>query len=415
MTLALPESQHHISRPELSGEEFKLLSKRMESTDPPVSEDALHESLLTLGRGKSSELLTLAIDKLPYLMGQVIANPANVEDAELHALTFVERLLRHIENKDDYLHFLKVTKAIKDILPASPLSGWAVRRAIKQLFNQDASLARETSSEIFAALGLDYSKYESAWMETGAAPEAFDATCLIENVYSVVRMEQLRKGICKELAKPPFRIMSPARFGVDALVRQYDQRNDEKLSYGNFIASRYDREGAIFSIRQTIDQFTMSLAGDDGCAVRFYEVADNAQVDEAFAHTKFYGQELEFSVWFGHGGLRTLRNGPEERMAQDPDRIALTIPLLETIYRDDGLRAKYHYAFKEKAQLFLMSCGSAEGEGRTSLAARTAYALGIAVLGLTESTHVVELTGRRLKGGRLALDVVPAEGEVLLF
>jgi hypothetical protein len=174
--------------------------------------------------------------------------------------------------------------------------------------------------------GVPYCTYEKAvhyWalkysgLDTSQLEDAWDAGCDDErprygrwNVNTISRLEVQRPGAAKELMDK-FGIRNFARFPVEVLVDQFDNRDDADTPYGVMVMSTADKRGAFKSdtkralVKQIADQSKAI-----GQHFRIFEFNGNVELSRIpFKLHWRYKKPISYLAWVNHSSFDNFRTG----------------------------------------------------------------------------------------------------------
>lgn len=233
-------------------------------------------------------------------------------------------------------------------------------------------------AEEIGKAGLDLTVLEAAWSQAGF--EDRNDSYRILNIFQLLRLEREVPGAALELFNQ-FGIADFARYPLDALITQYEQRENIETPYGIMLYPRSDWNGAFYNDVDMIREFSDSLG--DTAALRFVECESKIDIARQLLslQQKYEkaegGHKISFAVICGHGNRELMDFGGKD------ERHRLNISDLS----GQGI-ARTKAFFEDDATLVLFSCTTGEEGG---LGQQLSGALELTVIapdGITSPTSI---------------------------
>jgi hypothetical protein len=169
--------------------------------------------------------------------------------------------------------------------------------------------------DMLQSRGIDYGKASECW---GLASGMFSSVYERANLTRIAELEKERTGICKTLFEE-FDIINFARWPMDMMIRQYDDRNNADLQYGSIVAAASDAHGTMWMHGQALAGLFRQLDEmEPRAAVRVYETDNKIGMARAWVTAgRRYGP-MGFRVVVGHGSEEGVGLGDLKHSTNDP-------------------------------------------------------------------------------------------------
>lgn len=165
--------------------------------------------------------------------------------------------------------------------------------------------------------GLNYDLTMQAWEES-TSPEKVPEI-VKKNFLQVLKLEEKRPGITLILSKD-FGINDFARYPIEMLIKQYDERENLELPYGIIMNARGDYNGFLYQ-NERVYQRLLEQLEDVGYGVRVLEAGTRYDIArKLITLDKKYGREakISFGVFSGHGSETSIEFSELVRSGKEP-------------------------------------------------------------------------------------------------
>ena len=169
-----------------------------------------------------------------------------------------------------------------------------------------------------AEANLDLTEFEEGWKSAGR-DEDFERH-RIHNIFQILRLEGFAPGSSRALHRQ-FGIVNFARYPLELLQEQFENREREDLPYGILLYPYADWNSSFYSDEPILEKFHTSLKG--AYQLRVLEASDKREIarhlidlNRAY-HEPSGGQPIAFAVIGGHGSEEQIQfggSGPSQRL-----------------------------------------------------------------------------------------------------
>lgn len=186
----------------------------------------------------------------------------------------------------------------------------------------------------------------------------------LENLAMIDKLEAQQPGICKILYEE-FGIIDFARYPLELLVRQYQERDRTDLPYGIILFPRTDHNGAFAQKPEVLGNLLKQV--ESRYLLRVIEAGGvNQGLQRLSSLQRRYGR-ISFGIIGGHGTQRSIQFGQGEVHAFT-DRTSLKKEsgelILDAIQNQSRrAQAAARLLFGENAPLVLVSCSTGQEQG----------------------------------------------------
>jgi hypothetical protein len=202
-------------------------------------------------------------------------------------------------------------------------------------------------------LGLKGKDLISAWKVSTDLDDL--AEVMHKNLSTIFALEKSQAGSVKVLCEQ-FGIKDFARYPLDLLLRQYDERNNTSKPYGVIMYPRFDHGGAFYQDRAAFESLLKQLDGN--YLLRVVECADKLDIKRSLTKLdRKYGSNFKISFAFigGHGTEDSILFGDSKKRSQ--------------LHSDDLIDPridKTDQLFVENPSIILASCLTGVDDGLAS-------------------------------------------------
>lgn len=169
--------------------------------------------------------------------------------------------------------------------------------------------------------GLDLSELETAWMQTGKE-ESYKSLRLY-NLFQLLRLEKEVPGAGSELFHQ-FGIADFARYPIEVLRKQYENKDNVEDPYGIMLYPRSDWNGAFYHEDEMIEKLHASLGGRYQlriieCEGKWDIARQLISLNRKYAEAED-GHKIAFAIVSGHGNKNIIDFGgtdPRHRLHVD--------------------------------------------------------------------------------------------------
>jgi hypothetical protein len=227
-------------------------------------------------------------------------------------------------------------------------------------------------------IGLDLHELEEAWKQAGF--ERQQREFRMYNLSQLLRLEKKIPGAAVELFHR-FGIADFARYPLEVLIEQYENRDNAESPYGIILYPRSDWNGAFYKEEDMLRELNSSLDGEYKlriveCESKWDIGRQLLSLDAAYAQ-KENGNKISFAIICGHGNKEGIDFG------QKDDHQNLVIDDLA----GKGVRRSGSF-FNEHPTLVLISCATGEAGGIGEALSKTFNATVVAPSGNTNADSI---------------------------
>lgn len=293
--------------------------------------DGVNEGLLDIPVGAGEEQLeryrqmqTESIDTLRELMTHPEFADEAIRDLSIMALAIKrDGVVLPGVNDVDYENGARCREILfanKELLFEKALDQkhsshkWGSMFQIEAIPGYEEELEKYLKNQV-EKLGLNLREFEAAWAQAGKEEDQKDHR--LYNIFQLLRLDRRLPGSAMELFHR-FGIADFARYPLDVLIEQYENRDITDRPYGIMLYPRSDWNGAFYSEEELIAEFHQSLQGS--YELRIIECESKWDIGKSlFALDKAYaqaedGHKIAFAVVCGHGNREVIDfGGKEER------------------------------------------------------------------------------------------------------
>lgn len=189
---------------------------------------------------------------------------------------------------------------------------------------------------------------------------------IYKNWSDAIILESKRPGIVKVLVTE-FGVKAFARYPLDSLIKQYDERDKDDKPYGIILYARKDWNGA-FTLQKDLFQKLSSDLDRCGYYLRIIEADSKIDVAKALItfRKRYPNHKISFALIGGHGTRSSINFGGNDE--------------LHSLYlkdlSDEGLNKKIRLFFEFEPSIILNSCSTG---GRIGIARKLSESLGAKV------------------------------------
>lgn len=193
--------------------------------------------------------------------------------------------------------------------------------SLHHLFADNGDIARKMQDKILAHLfGDDWMMIREAWWHASVDSSSYYySSPKVEalNIAMALDLERRRPGLCQILHRN-FRIRNFARYPIEVLVHQHDERDNVERPYGVVIFPYRDWNGSSYGNEEIFRGLTLSLRGH--YFLRIFECRTKWEVLAALRSLDWlYGprHKISFAIIGGHGDKDGIDFGGDSELLVD--------------------------------------------------------------------------------------------------
>lgn len=360
--------------------QYKALFKKLEVGLYEIPRDATEEDLQRYREDQRDALGTLE-----HLMG--------VPEFSHKAIAFLVAM-SHIPSKEESYTGLteldhengaearKILSAHKDLLLEDALNsefeGATALTRIQHIPGCGEEIDLYLKEQVSNA-GFDVAGLEKVWAQTARENEL--PRRITENLFQLLRLERDVPGSAKELHSQ-FGITCFARYPLEVLKEQYENRSRADLPYGAMLYPQADWNGAFYSGQQMISDLHSSLAGTYQLRILEGETKIDV-VRKLLSLNQMYaeqdgGHKIAFAIICGHGKKDAIHFGGDDEKH-----------FLKVSDLSGKGAARTSSFFEEHPTVVLSSCSTGMEGGVAEELSRALQATVIAPDGVTSTESIV--------------------------
>jgi len=252
---------------------------------------------------------------------------------------------------------------------------------------QGEFLIKEHIQHIFE---MDYRDLWATWYTSDKRnlPESGEYR-ITKNYEALCELEQKRPGIGPVLHNE-FGVSDFARYPVDMLIRQYDERDSKTSKNGVVVFPEDDWNGAFYSTQNVLQNLTEALGEE--YIIRVYERKNARGVVSALNSSRHRYGKAEFLILGAHGDRDIMAFGPDKS----------DIVEKEHLVRSGGQALRH--AFVENPTIILMSCSTGEIGGIGEQISKLGFQ-GATVIAPDKSVSIKSISVDRDANSKLTFEV----------
>jgi len=259
-------------------------------------------------------------------------------------------------------------------------------------FSHDRASELQIGAKIFATAGYQYKEIGPVWFNSTSRENNRDM--MIRNLCSLHALESERPGSAKYLTDN-FGIVCFSRYPIEALIKQYDDRDETNSPFGIYATARTDHNGSMYTFnKQDKIEILSSKAQLNDYALKIIEVDNTVDAAKKIINlTKKLNKKVSFMFVNAHGDAESMSLGKFNSFRSDLNIDDISKP---------GTKKFFQY-FEEGATLVLSSCLTGSEKGIAEEIAKTSGMTVIASGQFTRGINKLEI--EKYKNNGLKFDV----------